>query len=74
VKKLFENEYPRIYSFLCKSSENRRKKFEVIIGSRKGHDLSGRYLIRAETFFLQNPALSYVKRSRILDLKNINLP
>jgi hypothetical protein len=62
-KIIFNKSAPGIYSFLCKSSENRRKKFEVTIGSRKWHDLSGRYryLIRAENFFSE-PSLDIYKK------------
>jgi hypothetical protein len=53
LKNILNKSTPGIYSFLCKSSENRRKIVEVTIGWRKGHDLLGRYLIKVENFFLR---------------------
>jgi hypothetical protein len=51
---------PGIYSFLCKSSENRRTKFG-------GHSwLEGGNLIRAAETNVQDPALSYIERRGIL--------
>jgi hypothetical protein len=46
-----------IYSYKCKSRENRRKQnFEVTVGLRKGHDLAIRYLKRVDKFFGIQPS------------------
>jgi hypothetical protein len=52
-----------------------RQKFEVTIGLRKGHDLSGRSLIRAKTFFSETQPCHTSKEAEFyLDFKNINFP
>jgi hypothetical protein len=64
MKKLFliRVPLPSIH-FYVKVAKIGEKNFEVTIGSRKWHDLSGRYryLIRAEHFFSE-PSLDIYKK------------